>query len=52
MTEFGWVKTSDGVEIKITEDMMEDFYIISRIYDVSVKDFIQNIFDGELETSD
>lgn len=49
MTEFGRVKTSDGVEIQITQDMLEDFYVISRLYNVSVRDFIQNVFDGELE---
>jgi hypothetical protein len=52
MTEFGRVKTSDGIEIQITKDMIEDFYIISKLYDVSIRDFIQNIFDGELQTTD
>lgn len=49
MTELGRVKTSDGVEIKITKDMLEDFYVLSKLYNVDIRDFVQDVFDGELE---
>lgn len=47
MKDIGFLKTTDGDEIKITQDMLEDFYVISSTYNVSVRDLISNVFDGE-----
>jgi hypothetical protein len=49
--EVGLLRTSDGSEIRVTEDMLEDFYIVSKAYNVTVKELVENIFGVELETN-
>lgn len=45
----GLLRTSDGNEINLTQDMLEDLHVLSSIYNVSIKDLIENIFDTRLE---
>lgn len=45
----GLLKTSDGSEITLTQDMLEDFHILSSVYKVPVKDLVEQIFDAKLE---
>jgi hypothetical protein len=42
--------TSNGNEIEVTQDMLEDFLVLSDIYSVSLKDLIRHIFDCEFVT--
>jgi hypothetical protein len=41
--------TSDGSEIEVTEEILEDLYIVSKLYNVSVKDLVKDVFSAELE---
>jgi hypothetical protein len=47
MTELGFLKVADGNLIKVTEDMFEDFHILSSTYGVSIRELISSVFDGE-----
>jgi hypothetical protein len=47
MTELGLLKTTDGDVIKVTQDMLEDFHVLSRTYSVSIRKLISDIFDAE-----
>jgi hypothetical protein len=47
MINLGFLKTVEGDLIKITQDMLEDFHVVSRAYGVSIRDLISNIFDAE-----
>jgi hypothetical protein len=48
MTEIEFLKTITSDEINITQNMLEDLYVVSSIYNVSIKDLIINVFDIEL----
>ena len=41
--------TSDGSEIEVTEEILEDLYIVSKLYNVSVRDLVRDVFSAELE---
>lgn len=47
--EIGRLRTADGNEIEITQNMLEDFIVLSDIYNVSIRDLIRNVFDCELD---
>lgn len=47
--ESGRLISSDGNEIELTKDMLEDFSVLSVIYKVSIKDLFRNIFDCEYD---
>jgi hypothetical protein len=47
MKDLGFLKTTDGNLIKVTQDMLEDLHVISSTYSVSIKELISNIFDAE-----
>lgn len=49
--KIGLLRTSDGSEINLTEDMFEDLHVLSNVYNVSIKDLIENIFDTKLQCS-
>jgi hypothetical protein len=47
-------RTSDGTEVEITQDMFEDFNVLSHVYGISIKDiigqFLDAITDSNIET--
>jgi len=43
------LKTPDGIEIEITQDMFEDFYVLSTFYGIPVKGIIKHFLDDIIE---
>jgi hypothetical protein len=43
--ESRFLRTSDGADIEITQEMFEDFYVLASVYRISVKDILNHILD-------
>lgn len=42
------LRTADGAEIEITQEMFEDFYVLASVYKIPVKDIINHILDDSM----
>lgn len=43
------LRTPDSIEIEITQDMFEDFYVLSTVYGIPVKGIIRHFLDDTIE---